>query len=274
VATKICLGYLSPIETIGLRLVIGLPILFALIKLKKVKLNLNYGNRNLSLAALIITAHFLIQATGLKYTSATNTGWIIALIPLIVAVLAFAFLKERLGRNLIIGIVIASAGVLLLISKGHPENLGPLNSFGDWLILASAHTWAFYTIVTRDLSRSHNPLSMTFAIILPAAVLMLAIMLFTSDLSRFLHLPLRGIIALLFLGVLATAMAHWFWQLGIARLGAAKAGVFLYLEPVATTAIAVPYLHESYGLLTAIGGFLVLFGVWYARRAKKNIKAA
>jgi drug/metabolite transporter (DMT)-like permease len=268
VATKICLSYLSPIETIGLRLLVGLPMLFTLIKLKKVKLNLNYRNRNLALAAIIITAHFLIQANGLKYTTATNTGWIIALIPLIVAVLAFIFLKEHLGRKLIIGIVIASVGVLLLISKGHPDDFEWLSSTGDWLILASAHTWAFYTIVTRDLSRSRDPLGLTFAILLPAAIFILSIMLFTSDWSKFLHLPLNIIIAIFFLGILATALAHWFWQLGISRMGAARAGVFLYLEPVATTALAVPYLHESYGVLTAIGGFLVLFGVWYARWEK------
>jgi drug/metabolite transporter (DMT)-like permease len=269
VATKICLSYLSPIETIVLRLLIGLPMLFTLIKLKRVKLDLDYRNRSLSIAAVIITAHFLIQANGLKYTTATNTGWIIALIPLIVAVLAFIFLKEHIGRKLIGGIVIASIGVLLLISKGHPGNFGWLRSTGDWLILASAHTWAIYTIITRDLSRSRDPLGLTFAILLPAAILILSIMFYTSNWSKFLQLPFKIIVAIIFLGVLATALAHWFWQLGVSRLGAARAGVFLYLEPVATTALAVPYLHESYGLLTAIGGFLVLFGVWYARRGKK-----
>jgi drug/metabolite transporter (DMT)-like permease len=268
VATKICLDYLTPIETIGLRLLVGLPMLFALIKLKKVKLDLNYRNRSLALAAVIITAHFIIQATGLKYTTATNTGWIIALIPLIVAVLAYWFLKERLGRNLISGIAIASLGVLFLISKGHPGNFGWLRSGGDWLILVSANTWAFYTIVTRDLSRERDPLGLTFSLILPAAVIILSIMLFTSDWSKFLHLPFRIIAAIVFLGILATALAHWFWQLGVSKMGAARAGVFLYLEPVATTALAVPYLHESYGLLTAIGGLLVLFGVWYARRER------
>lgn len=266
VATKICLEYLSPVETIGLRLLVGVPILLVLVKLRKVRLNLNYRNRNLSLAALIIAAHFIIQSTGLKYTSATNTGWIIALIPLIVAVLAFFILKEQIGRKLLIGILIASLGVLLLISKGNPSNLGWLRSGGDWLVLVSAHTWAIYTIVTRDLSRSRDPLGLTFSLILPATVILLSIMIFTSDWARIIHLPLKILVAVVFLGILATALAHWFWQIGVSKLGAARAGVFLYLEPVATTALAVPYLHETYGLLTAVGGLLVLFGVWFAGR--------
>ena len=60
-------------------------------------------------------------------------------------------------------------------------------------------------------------------------------------------------------------MAHWFWQIGVSKVGAARAGVFLYLEPLATTALAVPYLGEPFGMATLIGGGLVLCGVWIAQ---------
>jgi drug/metabolite transporter (DMT)-like permease len=63
-------------------------------------------------------------------------------------------------------------------------------------------------------------------------------------------------------------LAHWFWQEGVARLGAARAGVFLYLEPLATTGLAVPYLGESFGLFTAVGGAMVLAGVYLAERKR------
>ncbi len=56
-------------------------------------------------------------------------------------------------------------------------------------------------------------------------------------------------------------LAHWLWQLGVARIGAARAGLFLYLEPLATTALAVPYLGEPFGWSTGLGGLLVLLGV-------------
>ena len=58
------------------------------------------------------------------------------------------------------------------------------------------------------------------------------------------------------------------WQEGVAKLGATKAGFFLYLEPLSTTALAVPYLGESFGPFTLIGGLLVLAGVWYGQRRK------
>ncbi len=61
-------------------------------------------------------------------------------------------------------------------------------------------------------------------------------------------------------------LAQWFWQLGVARLGAARAGIFVYLEPLATTALAVPLLGETFGVATAVGGALLLLGVWHAER--------
>ena len=71
--------------------------------------------------------------------------------------------------------------------------------------------------------------------------------------------------SLLFLGVLGT-LAQWFWQIGVARLGASRAGVWLYLEPLATTALAVPLLGERCGPWTFVGGGMVLAGVAWAQR--------
>ncbi|UCC44500.1 MAG: DMT family transporter [Candidatus Zixiibacteriota bacterium] len=268
VATKICLDYMTPVELMGLRFLLALPLLLVIIGVKRVRLNFSGQGRAVALGSAILAAHFYIQMTGIKYTTATNTGWIIAVTPLVMAVLAFLILKERVGRKTVIGIIIATLGILLLISRGEVTELGWLSSAGDWLVLASAHTWALYTIATRNLTRSRNPLAVTFVILLPAAVLVLGVMLVTSDWSTFLHLPAEVVVALLFLGVAAMALAHWFWQEGVSRVGAARAGIFLYLEPLATTGLAVAYLDESFGVFTAIGGLMVLFAVWFAQRKR------
>jgi len=275
VATKVCLQYVNPIELLGLRMIIAMPVLLAIAGYtsrpsrtasKRISLRFPGSKKRILLASAIITTHFLVQITGIKYTSATNTGWIVSLTPLVVAVLAFFILKERLRRNILFGIAVASAGILLLVSKGKLTDIGWLSSYGDWLVLGSAHTWALYTIVTRDISRTHDPVAVTIAVLLPSLILAVGIMLATSDWSIFLKLPRDAMFALLFLGLFGTALGHWFWQMGVARIGAAEAAIFLYLEPVATTALAVPYLHESFGVFTALGGALVIFGVWLAQR--------
>ena len=266
VATKVCLRYISPIELMAFRFAIALPVLLVLILVNRASFNLGGHRGRLLLSSGVIAAHFLIQITGIKYTTATNTGWIIALTPLVVAVLAAIFLREKVTGKIIIGISIASVGILLLISKGRLWHLSWLSSYGDWLVLASAHTWAIYTILTRDISRTLNPLVVTFVLLMPSATISLASVGLFSDLSKFATLPAEAVVSLLFLGVLGPARGHWFWQLGISRIGASRAGTFLYLEPIATTAVAIPYLHEPLGVFTLIGGLAVLLGVWISQK--------
>lgn len=271
VATKICLESLSPVELLGLRVFVALPILFVLARLKGAKLVRNpQVFRQLAIGSAIITAHFLIQITGLQYTSATNTGWIISITPLVTVALSYLFLKEQISRFTIIGILVATAGILLLVSHGRLMDLEWLKSIGDWLILISAHTWAIYTVATRNLTRSQSPLIVTIGVLIPTAVLMFAYMIITSDWNSFLHLPAKVYVALGVLAILATALAHWFWQEGVRGLGAARAGIFLYLEPIATTTLAVPLLNEEFGVFTAVGGMLVLAGVFIAQRKSEK----
>jgi drug/metabolite transporter (DMT)-like permease len=265
---EVLLAHVTPFELVGLRFAIGLPVLAGVLWAKKIPLAFDRRDlRPLAIGSAIILVHFLVQPFALSFekTTATNTGWIISFSPLGIALLSWLILGERLGTKLVLGIAMATLGVLLLVSKGDFTSLAWLASAGDWLILLTSLTWALYTIATRDLSRRRSPLAVTLVVFTPLCLLCLALMASRSDWSRFGRLPPRPLAALLFLGILGT-LAQWFWQLGVARIGAARAGVYLYLEPVATTALAVPLLGESFGVWTAAGGLLLLAGVWWAQR--------
>ncbi len=269
VATKILLPYINPAELLGLRMLIGLPILGAVVLIRKAKFNFTRKEwLSLMLGSAVLTAHFLIQITGLKYTTATNTGWIISITPLILAVISYFFLKEVLGKWAIIGIAVATLGVLLLFSKGNFSSIVWLRSTGDWLILVSAHTWAIYTVVIRTVTKTKDPLAVTFAVLLPTFIIMVGYLIWHNQWPAYTSLPMDATISLLVLAVLATALAQWFWQEGVAKIGAAKSGIFLYLEPLSSTALGVAYLNEPFGLFTAIGGLMVLAGVYLAERVK------
>ncbi len=269
VATRVCLQVLTPAEVLTLRLWIAIPVLAVIATVRKKRLSVTGRELGpLLTGSALLTAHFLVQITGLKHTSATNTGWIIAAIPLVMAVLSFLILGERLGKRELAGIAIATLGIILLVSRGRVGDLAWLKSTGDWLILASCHTWALFTIATRDLTRRRDPLVVTLLLMIPSAVVMTSWTFVRSDTARWLELPAEAVVALLFLGILGTAAAHLFWQRGVAALGASRAGIYLFLEPLATTALAVPYLREPFGPFTAVGGGLVLLGVWWAFRRK------
>ncbi|MFH2056138.1 MAG: DMT family transporter, partial [bacterium] len=115
VATKIALGYFSPVEVMALRLLLALPAMVAVLALRGIKPSYRAGSfRALALGSVIIIAHWLIQFIGVSKTTATNTGWLIAVTPLIMAMASALFLHEQLRRTLWLGVVVATAGVALL----------------------------------------------------------------------------------------------------------------------------------------------------------------
>jgi drug/metabolite transporter (DMT)-like permease len=269
VATKILVAELGPVEIFALRLAIGLPFLGGVLLLKRVPLRFTRADAApLFLGGAIFTLHVLVQIGGLVTTTATNTGWIISVSPLALAVLSFLFLRERIGWGGVVGIAVATTGILLLVSRGRLTDLEWLQSTGDWLILASAHTWALYTVFTRDLVRRRQPLAVTFGILLIAAVFTAILFVASGDLARVRTLSPRGIAALLYLAIPGQAVGHWFWQEGVAKLGATRAGLYLYFEPLATLALAVPLLGEPFGPFIALGGGLVLAGVYVGQRGR------
>jgi len=266
VATKVALEELSPVGLLALRFVIGMPILWALLRLGGGTLNLSSASvRPLGLAGGIIVAHFLLQAYALRLTTATNTGWIITVTPLATAVLAWFLLKERITTRQIVGIALATLGVLTLMSRGDVTSFASFGNPGDWMILISAVTWALYTIASRDISRRMSPLAVSFWVFAPLTIISLALVVYSREYVTFDALSARVWVATLFLGVAGT-VTQWVWQVAVARLGASNAGVYLYLEPVATTVLAVPLLRESVNWATALGAALTLGGVWWAQR--------
>ena len=271
VGTKMALAYLSPTEIIAIRVVLGVLSLRVILLFKKTRLSPGRGDMSiLLLSSVVLGFHFWIQAVGLNYTTATNTGWLIATVPVFIAIASTLFFRERITTRRAIGIALAAAGVVLLVSRGRLYRLDWLQSFGDWLILVSCITWTVYTIVTRNISRRINPLALTYYLLIPPMLFLVAYCLGTSSVDTFVSLPLSIILVLIFLGVFCLGVAHWLWVEGLARKGATDAGMFIYLEPLVTTVVAVPILHEQVGLFTAIGAIMIVVGVYIVERRSSH----
>ena len=133
IAIKVSLIYLSPVELIAARFILGGATLFAIIKFKRLPLGIKGELKTLLLSAAILFMHFWVMATGMITTTATNTAWILTTAPIFIAVLSYIILKEAFGIYQVIGIVLATIGVIFLVSKGDLGSLGWISSTGDWM---------------------------------------------------------------------------------------------------------------------------------------------
>jgi len=262
IATKVALKELSPETIVSLRLIIASVFLFITALLLKKDFSINFkSHRFIFILALIAVFHLMIQVTGLKYTTASNTGWIIGTAPIFMAILAAIFFREKIGLLKISGIIIAMFGLLLLIGKGNITNVDLIKNKGDLLVLASAFTWGVYSMVNKKISLSYSPLMTILYLFIMMAVIIIPFNLNAASVNSVVHLSLNGWISILFLGLFCSGIAYVIWAYSLRDLESAKVGAFLYFEPLVTVLTAWVLLSESITGLMILSGAIITLGV-------------
>lgn len=270
VATKISLQYAAPSTIVWLRFTMGVAILGLTVILSKQfawPRGRDWGYFAL-LGFLGITFHQWLQSTGLLTAQATTTAWIVASTPIFIALLGFFILKERLAWHQIIGIVLATFGVLLVVTNGKLSTLfaGRFGTPGDFLIMISAVNWAIFSTLSRSGLKKHSATLMMFYV-MGFGWLFTSILFFAGPgIEQVTQIPLAGWMAITFLGVFCSGIAYIFWYDILKVLPVAQTGAFLYLEPIITVIVAALVIREALLLATLLGGITILIGVWLVNR--------
>ncbi len=276
VATKAVLREISPVTLIFTRFAMGSALLLALVV--ACRLPLRVSGRELGWLALAgfigVFVHQLLQSYALTLTTAVRTGWLIGLIPIWSAVLAAVFQRERFGVVKVAGLLLGFVGALLLVTRGRlgGGTLALPSTRGDLLILASTLNWAIYTNIGRGVIARLGSLRATAGAMLLGWLMLAPLFVRAAGWREYAALSPGGIGALVFLGLGCSGLAYLFWYGALERIETSRVAAFLYLEPLVTLAAAVSWLGEEVGLMTVIGGLLVLAGVALVQRAPAAAK--
>jgi drug/metabolite transporter (DMT)-like permease len=193
IATKAALRELNPLSIVFIRQILGVILLGIIAAKGKRSFAIKIKDHFWIIAlALIASFHLWIQITGLKYTTATNTGWIIGGSPIFIVILSMIFFKEKLDAAKGLGIFIAFAGLILLISKGDISSLNFITHKGDFLVLASAGTWSIYSIVSKKATINYPPIMTIFYQFLMMALIVSPFVVSKNTFEIFLHLSGTG----------------------------------------------------------------------------------
>ncbi len=267
VATKTVLNEIKPVTIIILRLILASVLLTIIALSTKRKFSLNLKSHGwIFILALVAVFHLWIQVTGLQYTTASNTGWIIGTAPVFMAILGFIFYKEKITPLQFLGILVALAGLLLLIGKGDITNIGLIENKGDLLVLGSAFTWGVYSMVNKKISLSYSPLMTILYLFLMMAVIIIPFNLNTETINSVIGLSLISWMWILFLGIFCSGVAYVIWAQALRDMESAKVGAFLYFEPLVTVIAAWIYLNEEITLLMIFSGLLITAGVFIVNK--------
>lgn len=209
----------------------------------------------------------------LHYTTSINASLVNTSTPIIIYLITFFVLREKLTRNQLIGIAISLIGVICIISKG---SIAALLAFsfnkGDLLVIAAVICWSIYSILIKK-TAGQLPGNTTFA----ATIVIGIILLFPFFLYETFWSGAQAVwsvssfATILYVGIMASIAAFLSWNTAVARVGAAHAGVFLNLIPVFASLFAVLFLHEYIAWYQLLGGAFVVTGVYISAKVPRSV---
>jgi drug/metabolite transporter (DMT)-like permease len=199
-----------------------------------------------------------------RRVDAGTAAMLVAVGPLLIAVLAAVLLGEGLPRRLAVGLVVAFAGATLI---GVATSTGTgSDAWGVVLCLVAAVTFAVGVVAQKPLLATGSALHVTLLATMVGAVVCLP---FGGDLAHDLRAADPATIGwLAYLGAGPTALAFTTWAYALARSTAGRTGATTYLVPPVVILMAFLLLDETPAALALAGGALCLAGVWVAGRRR------
>lgn len=208
---------------------------------------------------------------GAHHTSAINLALIGTTSSPIMAVLfARIFLKERIGALKLAGMILCIIGVLYLLSKGDFHNLVHLRfGTGDLWMLLAAFCFAVYNTMVKKKPSGISPVNFLFVMFSFGTLLVLPFFIWEINNAKAVHWNNELVLSILYLGLGASVICFWIWNIAINKLGAGRTALFGNLIPVFSSIEAAIILHEDFTSVHIIS-MLIVFGGILLANIKRN----
>ena len=223
----------------------------------------------LFLLSLVGTSlHYATQTAGLQYTTATNASLYTTTGPITILLLSALVLGERITARKAIGVLLAVAGVLVVMGSETLTSFELGNVKGDLLVLVSIVMWGLFTVFGKRVTDDLGALRVTAWVTILGAVTMAPAGWFEAHSKGFTlsDLSLEGWVAIAFLGIACSFFATLLYFVALGLSESQKVGVYLYAIPPVTAVVAAFYLGETISLNLVIGAVLVIGGVALTER--------
>ena len=233
------------------------------------------GRRDLVLlgaaAAIGVWLNQIAYVYAVKLTTATTVALILGVTPIFTALAAFAAGLERLPTRFWIATAISFVGVALVAlgTGGAVET----DLVGDGLAVATAATWAVYSVLIAPLMRRYSPFRISAIVLLAGLVPLIASavgQLTRQDFS--LGWLTWAALGFAILGPLFLTNILWFTA--IARVGPSRATLFANMQPFFAAVFALLILSETLTWVQVAGGLAIGAAIWLGRTTREGPPAA
>jgi drug/metabolite transporter (DMT)-like permease len=203
------------------------------------------------LLTTLLAIGFATQAVGLQFTTPARSAFIVAMSSVLAPVIALVALRHRTGWLVLVALGIAGAGIYFLTAP----DAGGLNR-GDLWTLITAVVFGGHIVAVTELSKRFEAQRLVW-LQLPGTALGSLIAALLLESIRF-EWSVGLVAALVFLGVMSTAVAL-VWQMRAQReMTSARASLLLCFEPIFAALTSWLFWGETFSLSQALGAGLIL----------------
>lgn len=216
--------------------------------------------------------YFIFEAWALVYTTASQAGMIVSILPLMVAAAAHFLLKEHTSKRTLAGFALAIAGAAWLSVGGQATESAPNPVLGNFLEFVAMIFATGYTIMIKKLSLRYPPLFLTAVQAAAGSVFFFPLMFLPwAELPRTFD-PMAAT-AIVYLGVVVTLGAYTLYNYGVSRIPASQASSFVNLIPVFTIIMGWLILNERFTAYQWAASAMVFTGVFLSQDRRRGPSA-
>jgi drug/metabolite transporter (DMT)-like permease len=227
-----------------------------------------HWRRIILLALLGIASFNSLVYLGLQSTSATNGVLLNSFIPILIVLLGALFFRLPLNRGQLAAVLLSFTGVLLLVAHGQPARLLALDiNQGDALVFTAMLAWAVYTLLLRGLPAGLDRLGLLTLLVAIGLLAILPCFLLEYAQGRRAEVTFTTLASFAYVGTLPSVLAYYFYNVGVARVGAARAGSFIHLMPAFGAVLSMLLLGEAIHGYHLLGIAAILGGVLLSARS-------
>lgn len=206
---------------------------------------------------------------GLQFTSPGHSALLYSMTPLFALLLAIPLLKERLTALKAVGMLIAFAGVLVVLLD---RNITTEPDFviGDLIITIGVVTWALFTVRGKPLVQQLGSVTAITTTMTAGALLFLPLGIYNTVTFDYSAVSSQAWIGLAFITFITSTIAYPLWYWALKYMEASKLTVFIFLQPVLASLMSYIFLSEELTTHFVSGGLIVITGVFLTVSSKRR----
>ena len=262
VYVKIGLKETSPEVFSFLRFIISSFILLPFFLNQRVKINKDL--LKLTIVSLFGTGNILFFAYGVRLTQASIAQSVYVLSPVVVVILSYFLIREKMNYKKLLGILIGFIGAILIILLPVIEKSSPFsgNLAGNLLVVIALLSFSLYSVLSKKFQPKFSPMQITMVFSLTTAFVMLILSLPQLDhvAGKISAFSSQTVFAILYVATLGTAGYHLLYQYAIKHGSPTVASTILYLQPASTIIWAFVLLGERLTTGFILGAILAVAG--------------